>query len=1110
MPARATTSLAPPAKARALGPTLGTLAVVGLTILAGAASCGAPDHPLPPEARRGVREAAQPVQPAPEPQPLVPFTVGGWDKEQPHGGAASGESPDESLGNHRVLVRVGEEGARGGAVRIHVPWRRRDRDPESKDLRLVDGQTGRRIRNLFRLNVGRESGDLAFEPASGAGAYYLYYLPHLTGGRSNYPTVRYLPPEETADSAWLARNGLGPATPGAADRMRLPEAEVVEIQSVDSFNSFFPMEVIATPAEVEDLLGIHPGAPFLVFPEDREHSIRMASDLPFRWVRRGAGGTFRGQAERCEFYAFQVGLWAARAPVVNVSARFSDLVHSGGGGRIPASAFSAFNLEGVDSHGRPFRKELAVPEGQVQALWFGVQVPEGARPGLYEGELVLSGLVSATDTGPAGNGRAADRAHEERIPLILEVSQRVIPAHGDDEPTRLSRLRWLDSRLALDDRLVSPFTPVTVSGDRISVLGRTVTLGADGFPARIQSYFAPEMTHLVQRGREVLAGPVALVVEDAEGAPVAWRSQGPRFTRRVEGVAAWEVAHTAGPLTMDVRAEMEFDGTLEFAVALASAAPVEIADVRLEIPVALGAARYMMGMGYPGGHRPERLEWSWAVERNQDGAWIGDVNAGLQFSMRDERYERPLNTNFYLSKPLVMPASWANDGAGGCRFEEVAQARAEAGVGEAGHTPPARRAAAVVTPGAFLVRCFSGRRTLEPGVPVRYDFRLALTPFKPLDTDAQWRTRFFHRFEPLDSIRAMGANVVNVHHATPINPFINYPFLRPAEMKAYVDDAHRRGMRVKIYYTVRELTNRAPELFALFSLGDEVLSSGPGGGFSWLQEHLKQDYIAGWLVPSLEDAAVVNSGVSRWHNFYLEGLHWLVRNVGIDGLYIDDVAFDRVTMKRVRKILDRGGAGKLIDLHSANQFNVRDGFASSANLYLEHFPYIDRLWFGEYFDYDSPPEFWMVELSGIPFGLMGEMLQDGGNPWRGMLYGMTTRLPWAGDPRPLWEAWDEFGMDGTSMVGYWVPDSPVRTGRDDVLATAYVKEGRTLVALASWAPEPAQVSLAVDWGALGLDAARVRIRAPAIRDFQEGAQFAVGEPIEVRPGRGWLLVFAAD
>ncbi|MBE0556829.1 MAG: hypothetical protein IH628_06305, partial [Proteobacteria bacterium] len=325
-------------------------------------------------------------------------------------------------------------------------------------------------------------------------------------------------------------------------------------------------------------------------------------------------------------------------------------------------------------------------------------------------------------------------------------------------------------------------------------------------------------------------------------------------------------------------------------------------------------------------------------------------------------------------------------------------------------------------------------------------------------------------------------------------------------MKAYIDSAHARGFKVKIYYTVRELANRAPELFMLRSLGDEILSSGPGGGFSWLQEHLDTNYIAAWFVPPLKDAAVINSGVSRWHNYYVEGLNWLVKNVGIDGLYIDDVAFDRSTMKRVRKVLDRNRPGALIDLHSANQFNVRDGFANSANLYLEHFPYIDRLWFGEYFDYGSSPDFWLVETSGIPFGLMGEMLEKGGNPWRGMLYGMTSRLPWAGDPRPVWGVWDAFGMEGSRMIGYFSENCPVHTDHDSVLATVYVKEGKALVALASWEPEPVDVRLEIDWKALGMDPDQATVFAPAVKDFQVERRFTPGERIPVDPGKGWLLV----
>jgi hypothetical protein len=123
-----------------------------------------------------------------------------------------------------------------------------------------------------------------------------------------------------------------------------------------------------------------------------------------------------------------------------------------------------------------------------------------------------------------------------------------------------------------------------------------------------------------------------------------------------------------------------------------------------------------------------------------------------------------------------------------------------------------------------------------------------------------------------------------------------------------------------------------------------------------------------------------------------------------------------------------------------------------------------------------------------------------------MVFGMTGRLPWSGNPRPLWEAWDAFGLPASRMIGFWVPSNPVKTGRDDVLATAYVREGRTMIALASWAGEAVDVQLAIDWAALGLDPARVRIAAPGIDGFQEARTFDAAAPIRVEPGKGWLLV----
>ena len=965
----------------------------------------------------------------------------------------------DSLGNHRVVINVAEK---ADAIVAHIPWRRRDHNPELKGIYLFDAASGKRILNVACLNINRESGDIVFQPATVPGNYYVYYLLYRAKG-VNYPKGYYLPMEQTADSSWLALHKLDDPDRAQDAMESMPEAELVQFQSIDQFNSFYPMEVIATKGEVEHLLKVNRRLSYLVFPEDRKDPIKMTTDLPAKWIMDGPRTAFGGFAHRGEFYAFQLGIYAARTEVEGVKVSITDL-HRKDGGNIPATSFTSFNTGGIDWQGREFQKTVTVEKGTIQALWMGVQVPTDAEPGTYQGTITIA---------PRG-------LKPTKIKMRLDVSDMVLADEGDSDPNRLTRLRWLNSQLAADDSIVRPFVPMTVQDNVVNCLGRRLTVSVTGFPLSIESFFSPENTSLVKSGRELLASPMRMVIENSGGREEQWKSDGYEITKRSEGAVAWRSNSNAGSFEVSLTAQMEFDGYVDFHVTLTATQNTSVRDIRLEIPIRKDVARYSMGMGLKGGFRPDSLAWTWDPKRNQDSFWVGDVNAGLECSFRDENYVRPLNTNFYQSKPLNMPPSWYNGGKGGFQFDSNDSL-------------------------VVVLRSYSGPRRIKAGEELHFNWSLLLTPFKFINTDAQWSTRYYHKYQNVNEIAALGANTINVHHATEINPYLNYPFLRPKAMKSYIDSAHALGMKVKIYYTVRELSDHAPELFALRSLGDEVLSNGPGGGSSWPLEHLDQNYIPGWYVPELNDAAIITSGVSRWHNYYVEGLNWLAKNVGIDGLYIDDVAFDRTTMKRVRKVLDRNRPGALIDLHSANQFNPRDGYVNSALLYMEHFPYIDRLWFGEYFDYDSKPDYWLTEISGIPFGLMGEMLEKGGNPWRGMIYGMTNRLPWSGDPTPMWKLWDQFGMQGTKMYGYWSTECPVKTDNPQILATTYVKSGCAFISIASWAPDTVSCSLSVDWKSLGLDSSKVMLEAPAVKNFQDGRAFNVGEKIPVPPGKGWLL-----
>lgn len=957
----------------------------------------------------------------------------------------------DSLGNHRVIVSIDKP---ADAVLATIDWRRRDLNPEAKNLIVVDAATGERITNVCRFTIDREQGEVVFQPQTVPGEYYIYYLKNVMSGSPYYPTVNYPAFENTASADWVKKNKLsGKKAPA------LPAAKVVQFQAINELNSFYPMEVIATSNETARLLKEHPGEKYILFTEDRKFPIRMTTDIPYKWIADNRHDFFNGQADKGEYYVFQLGVWAARSNVENLHVDFSALTNKATGEQIPASSFTCFNTEGTDVTGTVFEKNCSVDKGKVQALWVGTQLPEHLSAGTYQGTVTVS----------------AANAESKTVQVSLNVSENVIANHGDNEPWRHSRLRWLNSQIGFDDEVIAPYTPLVMKDKTISCLGREIKLSDLGLPEHITSYFKETMTGIGTNGRSVLAAPMELAADGG-----AWENLNFEITKHKQGAIAWKALNQNSRFLMDLEGEMESDGNIAYKVTLVAREDASVEDVALRTHLASGVGRYMMGLGEKGGYCPNDLRWKWDVEKNQDAVWVGDVNAGIQIRLYDNKYERPLNTNFYHQKPLHMPVSWCNAGNGGIDIHNAAD--------------------------GTRINAYSGKRSVKKGDRLYYYFNLALTPFRPIDTDKQWRERYHHNYEFLDGIQKRGANVINIHHANAINPFINYPFLRTKEMKAYIDGAHARDMKVKIYNTVRELSNSCVEMFALRSLGNEIFSEGPGGGFSWLQEHLDQNYIGAWFVPGLKDAAIVNSGISRWHNYYLEGLDWLMKNVGIDGLYIDDLAFDRMTMKRIRKVMNRTNPGAMIDLHSANQYNPKDGFANSANLYLEHFPYLDRLWFGEYFNYDFPPEFWLVEVSGIPYGLMGEMLEGGGNPWRGMLYGMTGRSPRV-DNGPLWKLWDSFGMQNSEMIGYWVKDNPVKTGSEKTLATVYSHMGdKALISLATWEDTDAKVKLSIDWAKLGLDPSKVTLHAPAIENFQQETTWKPGDEIVVPKGKGLLII----
>lgn len=973
----------------------------------------------------------------------------------------------ESFGNHRAVLDIAHPAE---AVELHFDWRRPDTDVEQKCFLIINANTGDTIKNIKRISVSDESCRIVFGPVAEKGIYHFYYLPYEVQHGYGFYRKGYLPREKAPDAGWTYTIG---------NNKKYPSARIVRVEAREDFDSFYPMEIIATAAEEKEYLQKYRTGLYL-FPEDRSNTIRMRNHIPLKWLHKKQGAGFDGEAAPNEYYAFQIGLWAGKENTVDKVAYKASPLQCGSE-TIPATAITCFNVEGIDPYGTYFKKELNVAKGQVQPLWFGIDIPAGQKAGNY------SGTITLTD---------ADGKQGE-VPVNIRIGGTPLADRGDSEPWRYSRLRWLNSTLGIADTPTTPYTPIRTDQGQIHCLGRTVSMdNGTGLPRQIDSW-----------GTEVLESPVQFIIQTSKGTKNLKAT--PKITEVTPGHALQEWKAEDEEMAVSCQARMEFDGWINYIYTVHPKKDIRLEDIRLEIPVHSDAGSYFMGMGLPGQDTPNEYDGKWDTPEKRvnnfgvslptstkfqwwwpfDSFWIGNAQAGIHCELRGSSYTGPL-LNLY--RPAY-PESWHNNGKGGFSIRKAG-----------------RQTKAIV---------YSGERDLKAEQPVVFDFAMLITPVKKADIKSQFTERYYHHgSDPTPGTEDVeaGIRVINIHQGNAYNPFINYPFLTPDTIKAFTKKWHAKGCKIKLYYTLRELSNATSEIWAIRSLGTEILRGGKGGGFPWCREHFVSDYTPQWYehfeydnkLGIAADAAILTTeSDSRWYNYYIEGLAWFIRNLDLDGIYMDDVSFDRRILKRIRRAMESVKPGCLIDLHSNTGFS-----RGPATQYTEFFPYVDKLWFGESFVYNKmSPANYLVEASGIPFGLTGDMLQSCGNPWLGMQYGMTSRDGWHTEgnicnPRPIWKIWDEFGIADARMKGFWDKEPAVTTSDEAVKATAYIKKGeKALLSLGNYSDEVKNVQLNLDWQQLGLKPEQVKLVCPEIPDFQEAKEWNTGDTVRVDPKKGHLI-----
>ena len=397
----------------------------------------------------------------------------------------------------------------------------------------------------------------------------------------------------------------------------------------------------------------------------------------------------------------------------------------------------------------------------------------------------------------------------------------------------------------------------------------------------------------------------------------------------------------AGALLVDVAGTLDFTSYIEMIVTVSNppgaAAAVAIGDARLTLPVAPEMCGYIVGMSDAGANAQEYADrqWRWSNSTGANKVWLGRTEGGVVLNLKGDgiKWDSPMFGMDYPVVPFV-PPTW----------------------GGADAQPTNNKFGVNVT--ACTAVAFTGPRSLSPGESVAFRFDLALTPSKLANWTRHFSTRSFQVGYGTDyytpqQMKDMGVTAVTLHQGTPgivngslINPWINYPFLNDTVplLTNYSQQANALGLLTRFYYTVRELSARAVETFAFKAQQGEILVEQdpyiivqPGyahawnthGGSAYLHQHAGASYAACWQQTESNgewDPSLCSIGVSRFFNYYVEGLYWGMAHAPyMNGNYYDGTNFPRAAMIRIRRAANAGaeargfGLPALLDLHTGRE-----------------------------------------------------------------------------------------------------------------------------------------------------------------------------------------------
>lgn len=204
------------------------------------------------------------------------------------------------------------------------------------------------------------------------------------------------------------------------------------------------------------------------------------------------------------------------------------------------------------------------------------------------------------------------------------------------------KYEWWNTTRGSIEKVIAPWTPVTLKNDVFGIWGREMEIGPAGIPARVTT-----------QGQDILAGPGQLAATLADGRKVVAEGVKTKTVFDEDHRKIVEVTSTLGDIDIQSEVRVEFDGMYKVTMTLTPRQPVTLKDLRVVLPYREAMGDYIHAVtaeirsGYWYGYTPQGEGRVWASTDLNDKTmkvgsfipyvWLGSTKGGLSwFADSDE------------------------------------------------------------------------------------------------------------------------------------------------------------------------------------------------------------------------------------------------------------------------------------------------------------------------------------------------------------------------------------------------------------------------------------------------------------------------------------------